>query len=52
MGDGRSSEWESSTAVGETVAGSWGILDVDNIEGREGGKGVNRREKDKRRMGK
>lgn len=30
---------ESSTAVGDMVDGSWGILDVDNMEGREGGRG-------------
>ena len=42
---------ESSTAVGDMVDGSWGILDVDNMEGRGGG-GMCRWEKDERRMGK
>ena len=35
-GDGRTSEGESSTTVGDMVGGSWGILDVDNIEGARG----------------
>ena len=43
---------ESSTAVGDMVDGSWGILDVDNMEGREGGRGDVQWEKDERRMGK